>query len=170
MFFGEAICLIVFLIKNRRAHKQGLSDAWTNQHGWKAVFCYACTAACDMTATSIMYAGLALTSSSVYQMLRGAIVVFTALLSVVWLRKRLCMFHWAGVWTVVLGVCIVGAQKILQGGSTAGSQSAMILGMILILVAQAVQSVQVVAQEKFIRRFGTPDLLLVGLEGVFGTT
>merc|ERR1712054_121225 len=114
MFFGEAICLIVFLIKNRRAHKQGLSDAWTNQHGWKAIFCYACTAACDMTATSIMYAGLALSSASVYQMLRGAIVVFTALLSVVWLRKRLYRFHWAAVIIVVLGVTIVGAQSIIK--------------------------------------------------------
>jgi len=44
------------------------------------------------------------------------------------------------------------------------------LGMGLILAAQAVQAVQVVAQEKFIRKFETPDLLLVGLEGVFGAT
>jgi len=71
-------------------------------------------------------------------------------------------------WTVVLGVCIVGAQSIFNAGAN-GDQSTMILGVLLILAAQAVQSVQVVAQEKFIRTFGTPDLLLVGLEGTFGS-
>jgi len=167
MFIGEAICLLFFLAKNFRAGRQHRELAWSNQHGWKAIFCYACTASCDMTATSIMYAGLVLSSASIYQMLRGAIIVFTALLSVVWLKKKLMMFHWASIAVVVLGICIVGAESIIQE-SASGQNGGRILGMLLILAAQAVQSVQVVAQEKLIRKFGTPDLLLVGLEGVFG--
>lgn len=179
MFMGEAICLLVFLAKNSRAARpypclsfwprtsEHRELAWSNQHGWKAIFCYAGTASCDMTATSIMYAGLVLSSASIYQMLRGAIIVFTALLSVVWLKKRLMMFHWASIAVVVLGICIVGAESIIQE-SASGQNGGRILGMSLILAAQAVQSVQVVAQEKLIRKYGTPDLLLVGLEGVFG--
>jgi len=168
MFIGEAICMLVFLARNYSARWRDPSTAWKNEHGWKAIFCYACTAACDMTATSMMYAGLALSSASIYQMLRGAIVVFTALLSVVWLRKRLYRFHWTAILLVVAGVCIVGVQSMEQSGSS-GKGAGTMLGMILILAAQAVQSVQCVAQEKFIRKFGTPDLMLVGLEGIFGS-
>lgn len=169
MFVGEATCMLLFLYTNWQARKHNPSTAWRNQHGWKAIFCYACTASCDMTATSMMYAGLALSSASIYQMLRGAIVVFTALLSVVCLRKKLYAFHWTAVLLVVIGVSIVGAQSIIQSSSSGGG-SGVILGIILILAAQVVQAVQVVAQEKFIRKFETPEFLLVGLEGIFGAT
>lgn len=169
MMFGEATCMLVFLIRNHLDRRQ-TGTGWTNQHGWKATFCYAATASCDVTATSLMYAGLALTSASVYQMLRGAIIVFTALLTVTWLKRRLFAFQWVSVAVVVVGVCIVGLQSIMgQQGSGGVSQAGMVLGVVLILSAQCVQAVQVVAQEKLINKFGTPPLRLVGLEGIFGS-
>jgi multidrug transporter EmrE-like cation transporter len=164
MMIGEASCGVVFLIMNWLECRRG--RGWKNTHGWKANFCYALTASCDVTATSIMYAGLALSCASVYQMLRGAIIIFTALISVFWLRRRLLPFHWFSVLLVIVGVCVVGVQSLET--ASAGSQQGLILGIILILVAQAVQSFQVTAQEKLLEKFGTPGLRLVGLEGTFG--
>ena len=45
-------------------------------------------ALCDMTATSIQYIGLTLTFASSFQMLRGAVIIFTGILSVIFLRRQ----------------------------------------------------------------------------------
>lgn len=42
---------------------------------------------------------------SVYQMLRGSEIVFTALLTVVFLRRRLTAWHAGGLALVVTGAC-----------------------------------------------------------------
>lgn len=167
MFMGEAFCILVFMAKNARNRRVNPEAAWTNRHGWKGTFCYAGTAMCDMTATSIMYAGLALSSASVYQMLRGAIIIFTALNSVIFLGRRLYAFQWSSIAVVVVGVLVVGFQSLAQG-APGTTQSGLMLGMLLILIAQVVQSFQVVLQEHFITKYGTPALRLVGLEGIFG--
>ena len=65
-------------------------------------------ALCDMVATSLMYIGLNLTNSSSFQMLRGALIVFTGLLTVTFLRKKLKVFQWIGIFIILGGLIIVG--------------------------------------------------------------
>lgn len=47
--------------------------------------------------------GLVIVDASVWQMLRGSIIVFTGILSVVFLKRKLKLFHWVGVSVVVVG-------------------------------------------------------------------
>lgn len=55
-----------------------------------------------------MYIGLILTSPSSFQMLRGALIVFTGFLSVAFLGRRLKIFEWLGIFLVLCGLIIVG--------------------------------------------------------------
>lgn len=71
-------------------------------------FIFMLPALCDMTATSLMYIGLILTSPSQFQMLRGALIIFTALLAVAFLGRRLKAYEWIGIVVVLLGLIIVG--------------------------------------------------------------
>lgn len=166
MFLGEATVMVAFLIQNYRAGKQDPAARWTNRHGWKGTFCYALTASCDLTATSLMYAGQALTGASIFQMLRGSVIIFTAMVAVIFLKKRLPLFQWCSIFVVVTGVAIVGVQSVLESGSSGGSGS--ILGVLLIIGAQIIVAFQMNAQERFLTKFETPLLRLVGLEGIFG--
>src|SRR5437764_14371224 len=59
-----------------------------------------------------MNVGLIYTTASVYQMLRGAVVLFTGSFSVLFLRRRLYAYHWFSLFPVVLGVVIVGLSSI----------------------------------------------------------
>src|ERR1044071_249857 len=59
-----------------------------------------------------MNVGLIYTTASVYQMLRGAVVLFTGSFSVLFLRHRLYAYHWFSLFLVVLGVSIVGMSSI----------------------------------------------------------
>lgn len=52
------------------------------------VFWFAIPAAFDCTASSLMFIALTQCAASVYQMMRGAIVVITALFSVLFLKRK----------------------------------------------------------------------------------
>ena len=59
------------------------------------------------------YIGLNYTYASSFQMLRGAIIVFTALLSVAFLRRSIKEKSWLGIACVVVGLTLVGVSDIV---------------------------------------------------------
>jgi drug/metabolite transporter (DMT)-like permease len=61
-----------------------------------------------------MNAGLLRVAASIYQMIRGALVLFVGLFSVLFLRRRLGTWKWASLFIVVLGVAIVGLAGYLD--------------------------------------------------------
>lgn len=46
-------------------------------------------------------------------MLRGSVIIFTGLLSVGFLRRVLRPFHWLGMFTILVGLGVVGLSDIL---------------------------------------------------------
>lgn len=56
-----------------------------------------------------------MTSASSFQMLRGSVVVFTGLLSVAFLGRRLELSQWLGIGATILGLLVVGLAD-LRGG------------------------------------------------------
>jgi len=115
-----------------------------------------------------MYVGLTMTYPSVFQMLRGSVVIFTGIMSVVFLHRKLFAFHMAGMLLVLFGLLMVGASSVLDT-STSSSASNPMLGNLFVVSAQVVVATQMVVEEKLIGSFDVPALQAVGLEGVFGT-
>ena len=81
--------------------------------------------------------------ASVFQMLRGSVVVFTGILSVIFLKRRLRFFHWLGMTLVCSGALVVGSSSLSAPASTDDSShpavlapSNPLLGNILIVCAQ----------------------------------
>jgi drug/metabolite transporter (DMT)-like permease len=60
-------------------------------------------------------------SSSIYQMTRGSVVIFSALLSVQWLGRTLRSFHLWAIAMVVVAVAAVGVAGILEASSSSSS-------------------------------------------------
>jgi drug/metabolite transporter (DMT)-like permease len=58
--------------------------------------------------------GLVVVNASVWQMFRGSLIVFTGVLSVLFLKRRLKCFHWVGILIVVFGLCLVGLSDIYE--------------------------------------------------------
>ncbi|OAA58513.1 integral membrane protein [Niveomyces insectorum RCEF 264] len=71
---------------------------------------------CDILGTTLMNAGLLLVAASIYQMTRGALVLFVGLFSVLFLHRHLFAFQWLALGTVVLGVALVftATQFVLE--------------------------------------------------------
>lgn len=131
MFFGETLCFIVYksmltyYLRSGRADED-LPDTIKGNRGFNPLI-FLPPALCDMTATSLMYIGLNMTSSASFQMLRGALIVFTGVLSVVFLKRKLRWFHWLGIFLVTGGLVIVGLNDILTNKS--GDFKKVIIGM-----------------------------------------
>ncbi|KAL5877800.1 hypothetical protein ACKVWC_006947 [Pyricularia oryzae] len=158
------------------------------------VFLLAIPAICDICGTTLMNAGLLMVAASIYQMTRGALVLFVGLFSVVFLRRRLHLFQWLSLVGVVTGVAIVGlagaiypdkakpgsphsevvptstpfqAASTAEGGLDANALRA-VVGVLLIAGAQIFTATQFVVEEWLLERSTIEPIRVVGWEGIFG--
>lgn len=167
MFLGELSCLAVFYIL--LCHDRRSPEPKMNPGQSFNPLLFFPPAMCDMTATSIMYVALNMTSASSFQMLRGAVIIFTGLLSVAFLGRRLAPSQWLGILITILGLVIVGlADFFSKQGDDSHNISDVITGDLLIIMAQVIVSVQMVLEEKFVYKHDVHPLRAVGTEGFFG--
>ena len=220
MFIGEMGCWLVvagFTIANRfTSRSQGYSpiasDGLHEQNpilkplvakeedrvpmrGSK-VLLLALPACCDITATTLMNVGLLYVAASIYQMTRGALVLFVGVFSVIFLRRRLFAYQWSALVIVVLGVGIVGLAGAIasnpqakpeprsivetavllaraasdQVKTTAQTPEALqtIIGVLMIAGAQIFTATQFVLEEWLLEKYAIEPLKVVGWEGLFG--
>jgi uncharacterized membrane protein len=122
-----------------------------------------------------MYVGLSLTSSSMFQMLRGSVVIFTATFSWLFLKRTIHRYQWFGVLLVLAGTAAVGLSSVVckdscASGSSSAADSKAMVGNVLIIVAQVIVAVQMVVEEKLLGGYDVPALQCVGWEGFWGAT
>jgi drug/metabolite transporter (DMT)-like permease len=184
MFLGMMLCLIVFEVKrcvNRFRKSQAMREALLNKDGegevqamshWKYYLYVLAPAMCDLLATCLMNIGLLWIPASVWQMLRGSMVIFSAILSVIFLKRRLWSYNWVGIGCVLTGLVLV-AIACLMGHSTPGKQHATaseeLIGILLVVGAQVIQASQIVIEEFLLKNVKAEPSLIVGLEGFWGS-
>lgn len=110
-------------------------------------------------ATSLMYIGLNMTYASSFQMFRGAVIIFVALLSIAFLQRRLVIREWTGIFIIVIGLALVGVSDMLTSSdSSEHTQNEIITGDLLIFAAQIITAIQMVYEEKFVAGVDIPSL------------
>ncbi|PFH56584.1 hypothetical protein XA68_16286 [Ophiocordyceps unilateralis] len=158
------------------------SDSSSVLRGWRVVL-LALPAICDICGTTLMNAGLLFVAASIYQMTRGALVLFVALFSVLFLQRHLRLFQWLSLVGVVLGVAVVGLagalwpnEKKLSNRSseveilddTPSDATSVIIGIMLIAGAQIFTATQFVLEEWMLENSPIAPIRVVSWEGVFG--
>jgi len=150
--------------------------------GWRVIL-LALPATCDICGTTLMNVGLLLVAASIYQMTRGALVLFVGLFSVIFLRRKLHLFQWLSLVGVMTGVAIVGLAGAIQPDkkpltdaphSTTADLSSeavrVIIGVLMIAGAQIFTATQFVLEEWILERSQIEPIRVVGWEGLFGFT
>lgn len=172
MFVGEMMCLLVFKLAfcyyNRQANGSVETNSLTKGSRDFDPKILAIPALCDTIGTSIMYVGLTMTYASSFQMLRGSVIIFTGILSVAFLDRKLEAQKWAGIIMVILGLIIVGFTDFITMKKEQKATNSVITGDLLIICAQVITATQMVIEEKFIAGKDIPALQAVGWEGIFG--
>ncbi|KAB8236392.1 hypothetical protein ETB97_003577 [Aspergillus alliaceus] len=167
-------------------------DGRIQLHG-RSIFLLAAPACCDIAGTTLMNVGLLFVAASIYQMTRGALVLFVGLFSVLFLRRKLYLYQWIALFVVVLGVALVGlagalfgdnqnhditqedamaalAHVSMQARALAKSPQVVqaLIGVLLIAAAQIFTASQFVLEEWILEHYAMDPLQVVGWEGVFG--
>lgn len=186
MFVGEFCCIFIYLAKSycgkqepkenetksqklvdfNKTHesddeeevklKTSINILWL---AFPAIFdCIGCT---------LMYIALTDCAASVYQMMRGIIVVITAGLSVTLLKRKQYLHHWVSLLLIVLGVASVGFVGIIESKNS-DQQITTVGGIILLLLSQLFISLQLITEEKILHGYSLDPFFLVGMEGFWG--
>lgn len=163
--------------------------------GWRIIL-LALPACCDITGTTLMNIGLLFVAASIYQMTRGALVLFVGLFSVIFLKRKLYLYQWSALFIVVLGVALVGlAGAIAKNPQAQPEPSTMVetgllvlravaeevkiqvqtpealwtvVGVLMIGAAQIFTATQYVLEEWILEQYVLEPLKVIGWEGVFG--
>merc|ERR1719375_3058733 len=105
MMIGEFLCLLAYYARGR--------DMSLNfEEVPKSIFAVACLF--DWTATTLVNMAYVCIPASVVQMTRGAIVIFTCMLSVLFLGRRQHKYHITGVGLVALGITLVSLSTFFN--------------------------------------------------------
>jgi drug/metabolite transporter (DMT)-like permease len=108
---------------------------------------------------------------SVWQMLRGAIIVFTAILSIFYRKKRLVALDWFSISVVLFGVVLVGISSIAEEAPSEKDEIPIplqLLSMALVLFAQMLQSVRAIVEEQILHDIDASPPEIIGFEGIWG--
>nr|ODN80210.1 integral membrane protein [Cryptococcus depauperatus CBS 7841] len=205
MFIGEFLCFIPLLWTRYNSQKKTqfdpqaslLSPSNMNEcnveeeeegsiladnqlSGWRVCWMWL-PAFFDICGTTLMNVGLIMTPVSIYQMTRGALVLWVGVLSVIFLRRHLWLYQWTALVIVTLGVCLVGlsgsvVKKVVSdpvelfaiAARPADDPARVAVGVTLILFAQIFTASQYVIEEKIMARYKVEPVKAVTLEGFFG--
>ncbi|CDO92853.1 unnamed protein product [Kluyveromyces dobzhanskii CBS 2104] len=123
-------------------------------------------AICDISGTTLMNLALIMTPVSIYQMIRGVLILFVALFSVFFLKQRISRFEWLSLFIVVFGVFLVG----YSGNSGVTINVSLVTGVLLIILGQVCTATQFVVEEHIMSKWDIAPSKLVAYEGIYGSS
>jgi len=155
MMVGEFCCMLTYLLTRSPEEAKAAADV----PSW--IFFIPCC--CDWMATALVCMSLGFIAVSVVQMCRGAVVIFTCLLSQLILGRTQQKYHLFGVACVIFGISLVSYSALETGGN-----KHVFFGILLCIFAQIFQASMYVYEEKIMSQYAVQPLQVVGWEGVWG--
>jgi hypothetical protein len=177
MFVGMTLALIVYetqrFIKYRERQNALASADQPPASGSHCKFYVyvGAPALFDLVATALSHIGLLFIEASVWQMLRGSMVLFSLVFCSFILKRPHFPYMWYSVLVIVIALAIVGVSSVAATGiGKAGVTSGEIaLAIIVTIAAQVVQAGQIVVEEFLLHDMVAAPTFIVGLEGLWGT-
>jgi len=172
MFLGELYCLIFYYIV--KFNETNETDVITDEkkeneeENPPSIFLLAIPAACDLIASTLLAFALLNMATSVYQMLRGGLVLVTATLSVIFLNKNQYRHHILGLLIVFLSIFLIGFAGVIYKKET-DVRSTNIGGICMMLLSLLFTGVQFIVEELLLNKYTINPLKVVGLEGMWGS-
>ena len=127
----------------------------------------------------LVFMALIFTTASSYQILSGSLVIFTCILSKIFLKKVLSWYKWIGVTVIlvkkllnliklscllIVGVAIVGVGDLIFDEEEALNA---ILGDIFAVSAMVFWAAQLNYEEKYVKKYNIKPMKALGLKGMF---
>ena len=173
MFLGELLCLLFYFI-NEKYTKIGITSELLTNRGVETkekkepkIWLFIVPAFLDLLTSTLGNIGLTFLNTSVYQMLRGSIIVFSCIATIIFLRTRYYRHHFLGIFIIICGLCTVGLNAVTRKKDKSGKKPA--LGVILVIISQIISSLHLIAEEKITKEYEISPIKAIGYEGMWGS-
>jgi len=101
---------------------------------------------------------------SLAMIMKGAKVVFSAIFTVTFLKRKLEKFHWFAVAMCVAGLAIAGGSEYLNNTDNVGT---ILLGTAMMLGCECLKAFHIIFDEKMFKHNKCDVTFVVGLEGMY---
>ena len=182
MFIGEFYCAIIwffaknYLVKKEEEEKKEFiinnpksSMAMKPELPEVSPYRFIIPCACDVIGTTLLNFALLQMAGSVFQMLRGGIVIVTCAFVVIFLKKYPKNYQWLGVGIVFLGIFIVGlSTQVNKSKEDDDNTTTTFLGIIMLIASLFFQGFQFIYEEKILLNYKCHPMQMVAWEGTWG--
>ena len=161
MFFSEFLCLLIYFIKGifikkKEEQKKNIKS-----------FYFLILSLLNVITEFLHIFILIYLSLSIYEMFYGLLIIFTFILSILYLKAKYYKQHFLSICIIIIGISISGLYRITKINTT--SSKNLILGIFLLIIRQLIISFYFNLEEKILKEYDYSSLKTVGLEGIFGT-
>jgi len=175
MFVGEMCCIIGYFYvkyKQKKEHGDELSPDEKDAVKKGLILNYsplwfAIPAMFDVVSSTLMYVGLFSVEASVMQIINCTTLIWIAVFSMLYLKRRYSVAQFVGLGALLAGVGVVAYGSILKSsGSSSGGSS--LFGVVCLVLGMMFAGLLMVAEEKIFSKFYAHPLQVVGCEGATG--
>lgn len=173
MFIGEMCCIFVYLVMYRRQVREYGANLSPDEEqalgkGLKIRYSplwFGIPGCFDVLASTMMYMALVSIDASVMQIISCTTLVWVAVFSILFLKRRYTVQQYVGMGVLILGVGIVAVGTMIVRGK--GSQNSP-FGVVMMILSVIFVGMVMVSEEKLFMRFSAHPLQVVGIEGATG--
>ena len=101
---------------------------------------------------------------SLAMIMKGVKVVFSAIFTVTFLKRKQYMFHWFSVGLCLAGLAVAGGSEYLNNPDDAGT---VIWGCTLLLASECMKAFHVIYDEMMMKTNKCDVMFVVGMEGIY---
>ncbi|CAD8177304.1 unnamed protein product [Paramecium octaurelia] len=163
MFIGEAICLVFYFVFNMKVEV----DPNKQIGGFRRL---AIPALFDVITASLQNVALNFIPSSIFQMMRGGLMIVTAAFSKFVLKKKLSLQQSIGILWAIIGIFIVGLSNFIyrEQSKSDFSWEIKLISILLIILSLFTQATSYIYEEKLFLSYNYHVFYVVGMEGMWG--
>ena len=124
---------------------------------------------CDIVASSLFYIALTQVSASVYEILKGCVLLYVALFSWLFLGYKYNIKHYLSIASIFIGlILVVLSPYLLANKQIDRSKSTSFFGCLCIVLSQLFSATQSIVEEKLLKGYHLDPFYVVGCEGAWG--
>lgn len=160
MYLGQFLCIpLSNLFK---------TDSSTENKGKKDAvpYMFCIPSAFNCVATVLMFYGLSLCAVSICQILLVLLIVCSAVISLIYLKRKISLKEFIGIVIIIIGVALVGIAALTSTKVVKTPTYA--IGVVFMILSTVFQSMQYIAEEKLFSIYNIDPLRAIGFEGMAG--
>lgn len=162
MFAGMVPAIFIWLVQ-----QSFLKEGDRDQISYRTMAILVIPSLCDLLCTLLLLVAQLYITASLWQMMRGSIIVITAILKTVVLDHNLKKHMWLGVSIITFAMLLVASTSFFEPTNETSKDPR--VGIVLVLIGCIAQGVQYVFEEKVMAVDNAPPLVVIGCEGIWGT-